>query len=519
MAKRSTNKPQEELKKGTREDVTAPPVTTAIPPGEAPESSTGKRSDIRRDPHQVTVNSPDVDHLRVERIPEKYEYERTVDIIEEEKLWRLIRSRRIVFDHYHNFINEIMTFKPGYFRYTPTDKRNEESDWILDEEQKEIRKQSKIEAFKRNGTIEVDPIKIPQVPIQSSQAYYILQYATERYVRTVTDSGDDQFNPETISNLNFSPYFRLIDRKISTLSEEGALSRKTHPVLIELIWSYWQEEGYLAQTMNAISRRFQNIKTGLSNSLTQLDIDPLRPLGNILWGYIQNTQNRLTIPRRAYEYEHHYGISILGKAIPNFNPVDSRSGFIGAFNNLLHKAALFFRDHDDLNRRADAFSLLNALKEVHMLLAEGAHNQFGDLPTTAKVEMLMEQWILSRPEVREFLGGKIMIPHNEPWMERVDAMKNLQGWDKTGVNYYNDLAIFGEQLILTIRYTNWNLINESTFAASWAIQWRNEIQGYIYRYHVVTGLDLSADAPDHVKKEFYMRPALLIKRKLNKNLN
>ena len=28
--------------------------------------------------------------------------------------------------------------------------------------------------------------------------------------------------------------------------------------LIELIWSYWHEEGMLAQSVNAISRRFQN---------------------------------------------------------------------------------------------------------------------------------------------------------------------------------------------------------------------------------------------------------------------
>ena len=31
--------------------------------------------------------------------------------------------------------------------------------------------------------------------------------------------------------------------------------------LIELIWSYWHEEGMLAQTLNAISRRFQNMRS------------------------------------------------------------------------------------------------------------------------------------------------------------------------------------------------------------------------------------------------------------------
>lgn len=493
--------------------------------GKTPQTASGERK--LKDIQHINIATSPAERLRIERIPEVYEYKKTPNIVQEEKLWELIRTRTIHFDHYLKFINEIMAYQSGNFRsYTngtevrdkwePKENPNNSDNIISDTW--DIIKES---------DIKVDPIKIPQIPFYSSQAYYILHYATEKYVRAITDSKDDTYDPNPIFSLKNSPYYTLVDKKIGTLAkedqdqdqEEGALARKTHPVLIELIWSYWQEEGGLAQTMNAISRKFQNIRAGLSDTLSQLDLDPLRPLSNILWGYIQNTHNRLSIPRRAYEYEHHYGISIIGKAIPNFNPAESRSGFIYAFHNLLHKTALFFRDHDDLNRRADAFSVLNALKEVNLLLAEGAHNQFGDLPTTAKVEMLMEQWILSRPEVREFLGGKTMIPHNEPWMERVDAMKNLQGWDKTSVKYYNDLARFGEQLLLGIRNTLWNSINESAVAATWANDWRNEIQGYIHCYQVVTGLDMSADAPEFTKKEFAVKPALLIQKKLVKSLN
>ena len=36
--------------------------------------------------------------------------------------------------------------------------------------------------------------------------------------------------------------------------------RLQSPCLLELIWSYWQEEGMLVQTMNAITRRFQNMR-------------------------------------------------------------------------------------------------------------------------------------------------------------------------------------------------------------------------------------------------------------------
>ena len=52
-------------------------------------------------------------------------------------------------------------------------------------------------------------------------------------------------------------------------------------------------------------------------------------------------------------------------------------------------SALFYKEDDDTTVIADGFPLLNALKETHLLLAEGAHNQFGDLPWTARHEMLI----------------------------------------------------------------------------------------------------------------------------------
>ncbi len=79
--------------------------------------------------------------------------------------------------------------------------------------------------------------------------------------------------------------------------------------------------------------------------------------------------------------------------------------FIQAFHNLLYRRAVFYNEADNLFKVPDAFPVLNALREVHLLLAEGAHNQFGDLPITARAEMMMEQYILSRSEIREFLGA------------------------------------------------------------------------------------------------------------------
>ena len=116
----------------------------------------------------------------------------------------------------------------------------------------------------------------------------------------------------------------------------------------------------------------------------------------------------------------------------------------------------FYKRDDDTTVIADGFPVLNALKEVHLILAQGAHNQFGDLPSTARIEMLMQQWILARPEFREFLPTRIMVAYPEPWMDRVDAMKKLQGWTDTSVLHFRNLAIFGEQVLLSIRYGAWS---------------------------------------------------------------
>ena len=273
----------------------------------------------------------------------------------------------------------------------------------------------------------------------------------------------------------------------------GILQRKlTRPCLLELIWNYWHEEGMLVQTMNAITWRFQNRRgAGDRDPLTLLEIDPLRPLNNFIWGWVQDEQHRLTVARRAYEYDHHYGLNLLGKAVPPVRGADSRSRFLEAFHNLLFRCSIFFKEDDDTTVVADGFPILNALKEVHLLLTQGAHNQYGDLPWTARQEMLMQEWMLARPEMREFLPSRIMIDYPEPWMDRVETMKTLQGWTDTSILHFRDLGIFGEQVLLGIRFGAWPSVIEPQNAANWARYWRPEIQGYIHAYRAVTGVDLT----------------------------
>jgi hypothetical protein len=129
---------------------------------------------------------------------------------------------------------------------------------------------------------------------------------------------------------------------------------------------------------------------------------------------------------------------------------------------------------------------------VHLLLAEGAHNQFGDLPWTARVEMLVQQWLLARPEMRDFLQSRPMVPYAEQWMPQMDTIKKLMDWTDISVTQFRDLAVFAEQLLLSIRYGDWIDINDPQVAANWARYWRPEIQSYIHAYHAITGVDLAA---------------------------
>ena len=298
---------------------------------------------------------------------------------------------------------------------------------------------------------------------------------------------------------------------IDTFYSYGLLqARATNPSLIELIWSYWHEEGMLVQTMAAISRRFQNVRgPGDRDPLAHLEIDPLRPLNNLLWGYIQDEWNRLTLQRRAYEYDHHYGLSMYGKAVPTPRTADSRSKFIEAFHHLLHLCSVFYKEDNDTTVIADGFPLLNALKEVHLLLAQGAHNQFGDLPWTARVEMLIQQWLLARPEMRDFLQSRPMVPYKEAWMPQVDTMKTLQGWTDVTVTHFRDLGVYGEQILLSIRYGDWIGINDENSAKNWARYWRPEVQGYLHAYRAVTGVDLTN--PETVDTTM---PAIHLQRRL-----
>ena len=357
----------------------------------------------------------------------------------------------------------------------------------------------------------------------------------KRYLVPIPFTGDDDYDdsafepntsPETL------PYLALIRRNLpewridlTADAEEKVelcdtiIGRKfTSPCFLELLWSYWHEEGMLVQTMNAIGMRFQNRSSGPHDPLAGLAVDPLRPLNNLLWGYIQDEQHRLTLTRRLYEYDHEYGLTLFGRAVPRLRSADPRSRFLEAFHTLLHRVSIFYKEDDDTTMIADPFPVLNALRDVHLLLAEGADNEYGALPWTARHEMLMQQWLLSRAELRDFLPTRTMIAYPEEWMHRVDAMKRLQGWSDTSVRYFRDLGVFGEQIVLSIRFGNWSNVFDREQAGNWARYWRQEVQWYIHAYQSVTGVDLSADTADvrqaQQPPDRFTQPAFLLRDRL-----
>ncbi|MHA4846479.1 hypothetical protein ACX0G7_20045 [Flavitalea antarctica] len=414
---------------------------------------------------------------------------------DDQKLWKAIKAHFLNFDQYSEFIDDIICApKAGY--------RNE----------RDLMKK--------------------RTPFVKTDEYNLVKFGTEFFM--LFKFGISAFEMKGyVGSSGKLPYYDFIIKRINdqlTLAnntnltrflndcEEREEERVFNPFMVELIWSYWMEQGMLVQALNVITLRFQNVQgSKYRDPLVRFNTDPLRPLSHILWGYIQDEQHRLSIPRRVVEYDHEYGLKLTGQAVPRFVGVDTRVPFLGAFHNLLNICTIYFKESDDTTRIADAFPILNALKEVHLLLAEGNHNAYGNLTWTARQEMLMQQYILARPEMREFLGGRVMVPYQEPWMDRVDTMRDIQGWGTTSIVYFYELAVHGELILLSIRYGNWSDVNlDRQNAANWAQEFRNSIQRYIHAYRAVTGVELNAVTAESVQlvEHFATQPSYLLSRRL-----
>jgi hypothetical protein len=294
------------------------------------------------------------------------------------------------------------------------------------------------------------------------------------------------------------PYIaRVIDAAFPYFDQEGRgydrLRRRLfrQPLFIELYHELCLEHGMLMRTMEAVSQRFQNVRgNGARDPLAALEIDPLRPLGDVIWHWIQNEPLRLTPKRRIAEYHHGYGHTVIGDDMPGLRTADVRTSFPEAFSILLSQCEIFYKEDNQTTVIADAFPVLNSLKEVHQILAMGAGNAAPQLTFTARVETLLMQLMLAQPELRSFLRTRIMVPYEEPWMGQVDSMKELQGWQQPSITHYRDLAHFGERLLLSIRLGDWTAGDEAS-ARNWLRHHKNAVRRYTHAHRAVTGIDLT----------------------------
>lgn len=263
----------------------------------------------------------------------------------------------------------------------------------------------------------------------------------------------------------------------------------------ELIHSYWLEEGMLIQSVEAIALRFQNQAPGGSHALATLDISPLRPISDWLWAYVDDQHRRLGLKRRAYEYAHQYGLRMVGKAIGSVRPADNRSAFLSCFHTLLNTCMRFYRELDDQQVQQDARPVLNALRELQMILLQGASNQFGTIPTQARVESLLMQHLLASDEVIRFLAVPRMISYPQTWMGSVDVLRRLMRWGDVSIIEFWRLATFGELLLCSVRWGHFGPASTSTAdAEDWAMAFRDLLTDYVHSYRAVTGgVDLSQE--------------------------
>jgi hypothetical protein len=335
---------------------------------------------------QIEISEPEVNYVAGEVGVQLRRAQ--VDHTPDQVLWSAIRlhTRRIAFGPYQHFINRVLV---GEERELPGELKQR-----LNELGKPMHGVGAYEVLRlATEAFLLMHCGVKLDPREGDQRFFDRYSESARLQERVTFRFVQEKLREYLGSPQQLPYItRVIEEAFPWDEERGdrhdsvlTSRRLNEPCLLELIWSYWHEEGMLAQTMNAVTRRFQNVRApGGRDPLAHLEIDPLRPLNNILWGFIQDEFRRLTVKRRAYEYNHQYGLTLYGKAVSHMTPADSRSKFLEAFHNLLHLCSIFFKEDNDTTVIADGYPLLHASKEVHLLLAQGAQNQFGDLPWTAR---------------------------------------------------------------------------------------------------------------------------------------
>jgi hypothetical protein len=271
------------------------------------------------------------------------------------------------------------------------------------------------------------------------------------------------------------------------------------------------EMAMLDQGMKLICRRFQNLKTpSVRNQLENFEVSHLRPLSNLLWGYINDDGNRVSLNRRVLEYKHQYGLEVSGTAIKKMDAIDIRSTFLEQFHQFLNKLHLYYQEESNRDIKPNAYPIKYITEDLQRILQSGAHNQFSDLTIATRTDFMTIQWILSRPEMKHFINSREEIGYKEEWMGTMEALRNMQGWGNDDLNSYYECAVRGERLLLAIRYSNsittHSMENLEEKVKNWARDIKEDVMIYTHAYLSITGVDLS-------KSGSSTQPATFIERK------
>ena len=315
---------------------------------------------------------------------------------------------------------------------------------------------------------------------------------------------------ERVNGSQTLPYLNLIRRKLQeadlipnkqrqqTEIAYGILKDKlVRPSFLELIWSYWHEQGMLVQTLNEYRRalpespwpRAARPPCGARHRPAAAVEQPALGLypGRAAPSVRRPARLRVRPPLRAHALREGRPPDPRGRqpvAIPGGVPQPPTPD-----GRLLQGG----RRHDDQGRPVPGPQRAQRGAPA----AHGGAVQPVRRPAVDRPPGDADAAVAARaPGVPIVPADRVMVAYPEPWMDRVDSMKKMQGWTEVSVRHFRDLGVTGEPILLSIRFGNWSVTIDPNQAGNWARFWRQEIQWYIESYHTVTGIDLSSDMSD-----------------------
>ena len=225
----------------------------------------------------------------------------------------------------------------------------------------------------------------------------------------------------------------------------------TRPPMIELIWSYWHEEGMLRADDGRDARAVpEHEDPGGHDPLAEVRHRSAASAEQPLWGWIQDESDRLTVPRRAYEYDHEYGCRCWAARCRPMRPRRRRSQVPARRSTTCSSVReVFYKQDDDTTVIADGFPVLNALQG-------GAHAaRRGSAQPVRRPAMGRARRDADRA-VDAGAPGDARVPRRADHGRLRGAVDGPGRPDEADaavdditITHFRDLGVFGEQILLS----------------------------------------------------------------------